>query len=242
MAQTAILLCVRVLAIVHQRDAGAGVFGAVAREAGHELLEWLPTDGTPPPVDGLDAAMVFGGAMHVDQEGDNPWMPGEKLLLADLLARGVPMLGACLGAQLLAEVAGAAPRRAARPEIGWHEIELTSAARDDPLLAPLPERLEVFEWHSYEAPLPDGAVALAHSPVCLQAYRLASAPVWGLQFHAEVTMRELNTWLDYYRRDEEAVRIGLDAEALRAESAARIEAWNQLGRGIATRFLAAAQP
>lgn len=230
----------RVLTIVHQRDAGAGVFGDAALEHGHELVEWLPTNGPPPGADGLDAAMVFGGAMHVDQEGDNPWMAAEKALLADLLDREVPMLGACLGAQLLAAVAGAAPRPAARPEIGWHEIELTAAGRDDPLLAPLPDRLEVFEWHSYEAPLPDGAVALASSPVCLQAYRLDGARVWGLQFHAEVTMRELNAWLDSYKGDADAVRAGVDPEALRAECALRIEASNALGRGIAARFLAAA--
>ena len=103
----------RVLAIVHQPDAGAGVFGEVARDAGHELVEWVPTNGGPPDVDGLGAAMVFGGAMNVDQEGENPWMRGEKALLRRLLGERVPVLGVCLGAQLLAEAAGGAPRRAA---------------------------------------------------------------------------------------------------------------------------------
>ncbi|HEU0025031.1 MAG TPA: type 1 glutamine amidotransferase [Thermoleophilaceae bacterium] len=227
----------RVLAIVHQSDAGAGVFGEVVHESGHELVEWVPVDAGPQPPVRADAAMVFGGAVHVDQEGANPWMRGEKAVLRELLADGVPLLGVCLGAQLVADAAGGAPRRAREPEIGWIEIELTPEARSDPLLGPLPERLEVFAWHSYEARPPDGAVALAHSPVCLQAYRLDGSRAWGIQFHAEVMSRELNAWLDSYEEDEEAVRIGLDPERLRAESAGRLEEWNELGRGIARRFL-----
>lgn len=231
----------RVLAVVHHDDAGPGVFGDVAREAGHELLEWFPTRGDSPDASEIGAAMVFGGAMHTDQEDAHPWMPGEKALLRELLAQRVPLIGLCLGAQLVAEAAGAAPRRASEPEIGWAAVELTNEGRDDPLLSELPGSFDAFEWHSYEAPLPDGAVALARSPVCLQAYRLNGSPAWGLQFHAEVTMRELNSWLDSWDSDEDAVRIGLDHEGLRKESAGRIEAWNELGRGIARRFFAEAE-
>ena len=105
------------------------------------------------------------------------------------------------------------------------------------MVGALPERFEAFEWHSYEAPLPDGAVALAHSPVCLQAYRLDGARAWGIQFHAEVTEIEVNAWLDTWDSDEDAVRIGLDAEGLRAETLGRLADWNELGRGIASRFV-----
>ena len=230
----------RVLAVVHNDDAGAGVFGEVARESGHEVVEWRPDRAPPPDLGGVDAAMVFGGAMHVDQEEAHPWLRGEKELLRDLLSRGVPLIGLCLGAQLLAEAAGATPGRASEPEIGWTAVELTPEGRDDPLLTGIPDRLEALEWHSYEAPLPDGAVALARSPVCLQAYRLNGSPAWGLQFHAEVTERDLGLWLDSWDSDEDAVRIGLDHEAMRTDSAERIDAWNELGRGIARRFLAEA--
>jgi GMP synthase-like glutamine amidotransferase len=227
---------VRVLTIVHQADAGAGVFGEVARETGYELLEWLPAGGGPAPPGDLDAAMVFGGGMHVDQEGEHPWLCEEKELLDELLDRRVPLLGVCLGAQLVAEVAGAEPRPAREPEIGWSAIELTAEGRADPVIGTLPERLEVFQWHSYEAPLPDGAVALAHSSVCLQAYRLDGAPAWGIQFHAEVTTREVGAWLDSWHADEDALRTGIDPEDLRAQSAGRIEGLGEVGRGIARNF------
>jgi GMP synthase-like glutamine amidotransferase len=231
---------VRVLAAVHNDDAGPGVFGQVAREAGHELVQWRPDRIAPPDLSGVGAAMVFGGAMNVDQEDVHPWLREEKELLRDLLSRGVPVIGLCLGAQLLAEAAGATPRRASEPEIGWKPVKLTPEGRHDPLLAAIPHLLDAFEWHSYEAPLPEGAVALARSPVCLQAYRLNGSPAWGLQFHAEVTEQDLNRWFDAWTTDADAVRSGLDPEALRAESSRRIEAWNEVGRGIAARFLAEA--
>jgi GMP synthase (glutamine-hydrolysing) len=227
----------RLLTIVHQPNAGAGVFGQEALAAGHELVEWSPGERRPPRVDELDAALVFGGAMHVDQEGANPWLRGEKELLRDLLGRRTPLLGVCLGHQLVAEAAGARPRPAREPEIGWLEVELTGEGRRDPLLGALPARFEGFQWHSYEAPPPPRASVLARSPVCLQAFRLAGAPAWGIQFHPEVTHADLDSWLDDWRSDEDAVRVGLDPERLREESAGRIDAWNELGRGIARRFL-----
>ena len=85
---------------------------------------------------------------------------------------GVPLLGVCLGAQLLAEATGGEARRAAEPEIGWREVTLEPAAADDPLLGALPERFDSFQWHSYEALPPAGATLLARSAVCAQAYRL----------------------------------------------------------------------
>jgi hypothetical protein len=82
---------------------------------------------------------------------------------------------------------------------------------------------------------------MARSSVCLQAFRLRRRPVWGLQFHAEVTRQDLDRWIDDYDSDDDAVRIGLDPEALRGESERRIAAWNELGRGIAGRFLRQAE-
>ena len=141
----------------------------------------------------------------------------------------------CLGCQLVAEAAGAKPRRASAPEIGWHEVELTPEAAGDPLLGGLPARFSAFQWHSYEAPLPPGATALARSPVCLQAFRLGG-PAWGIQFHAEVSMEDVDYWISDYRSDPDAVRIGLDPEALRAETQAAIGAWNDLGRAMCERL------
>jgi GMP synthase-like glutamine amidotransferase len=224
---------VRILSIVHQADAGAGVFGEVAARSGHELVEWMPAENHAPPLDGFGAAMVFGGAMNVHEEEDHPWLPAEKHLLRELLSGGRPLLGVCLGAELVAGAAGGEVRRASQPQIGWYEVELSEPA--DPLLGPLPERFLAFQWHSYEFTLPGGGIPLAQNRLGLQAFRVGKA--WGIQFHAEVTGDALDAWLDDYDKDEDAVKIGVDPEALRAETQGRIRDWNELGRGIVGRFL-----
>ena len=235
----------RALAIVHQRDAGPGVFADAIRARGVELESWLVAEQASPSRDpgDYDAVLSLGGAMHTDHENRHPWLRREKALLAELLERGVPLLGVCLGAQLLAEAAGAPARRASEPEIGWYDVEVAPEASDDPLMAPLAPRFEAFEWHSYECDLPESAIVLARSPVCVQAYRYGPA-AWGIQFHAEVSQRIVSSWFDDYQTDPDAIAIGLDPERAKAESEERIGRWNGIGRGICARFLevAAAAP
>jgi GMP synthase (glutamine-hydrolysing) len=228
----------RVLTIIHQRDAGPGVFADVIRSRDVELDSWFPSEADSPPHEpsDYDAVLIFGGAMHADQEERHPWIGDVKARLRDLLADRVPLLGVCLGAQLIAEAAGAPARPASRPEIGWYEVEVTSGGADDALVGPLAPRFEAFQWHSYEFPLPPGATNLARSPVCLQAFRIG-ASTWGIQFHAEVTREDAEAWIDDYRSDEDAVRLDLDVEELRQQTRAAIRGWNVLGRGICERFL-----
>jgi GMP synthase-like glutamine amidotransferase len=229
----------RILSIIHHDDAGAGVFGEVP---GIELVEWMASaDGSAPALDEFGAVMVFGGSMQVDQEQSHPWLRAEKALLREVLERSTPLLGVCLGFQLLAEVAGGAARRAAAPEIGWRRVDVTGEGPDDPLMGPLAPSFEVFQWHSYEAPLPPGAVELARNDACLQSFRLEGKPAWGVQFHAEVTGPDLGSWLDAWAEDEDALRSGIDPQALRAESEQRIGAQNEFGRELAARFVAEAR-
>jgi GMP synthase (glutamine-hydrolysing) len=231
----------RVLAIVHESDAGPGVFLDSIRAAGAELHSWRFPDEGPPWCDprDYDAVLTFGGAMHPDEQHRHPWLAEEQALLADLIERRVPLLGVCLGAQLVAAAAGALVRRAPEPEIGWYEVELTANARRDPLIGPMAARFDALEWHSYEFRLPPGATPLAQSAGCLQAYRVGDT-AWGIQFHAEVTIADFDSWLAHYSSDPDAVRLKLDPESFGAETRARIGAWNALGRDLCARFLAVA--
>jgi len=222
---------VSVLAIVHERDAGAGVFG--------DFPLWVPSESPPPANGDFDALMIFGGSMHVDQEDGHPWMAPEKELIRGALERGTPILGVCLGSQLLAEAAGARPHRMPEPEIGWYDVEITDAGASDPVVGPLAPSTELFEWHHYATPLPPGAVELARTPASLQAYRIEGKPAWGLQFHAEVTREDLSSWLDGWGNSE-AVQTDLDPDEIRAASELRIEGQNEVGRQLAERFLAEA--
>ena len=224
----------KVLSIVHELDAGAGVFAGAA----NDVVTWVPPDGTAPSGD-FDAIMVFGGSMHVDQNDEHRWMDPEKEFIRDALERGTPILGVCLGSQLLAEAAGARPHRMAEPEIGWYEIEVTDAGAADPVIGPLAPSVELFQWHHYAAPLPPGGVELARTPLSVQAFRIDGKPAWGLQFHAEVTKQDLFSWLDGWE-NAEAARTDFDPGEIRAASERRIDEQNEIGRRLAERFLAEA--
>jgi GMP synthase (glutamine-hydrolysing) len=217
------------------------VFAEEIRSGGDILETWMPAEEGEPPADpaSYDGAISLGGSMDPDQQSRHSWMAAEHELLTELLARGVPTIGICLGAQLLAGAAGAEARRAARPEIGWHRVELTPDGLRDPLLADLAPGFEAFQWHSYRFPLPAGAIALAESEVGLQACRIGEA-AWAIQFHAEVSAADAASWIDDYRSDPDAVRIGVDPVALRAETETKIGSFNRLGRGLCRRWLEAA--
>jgi GMP synthase-like glutamine amidotransferase len=229
---------VRILAIVHQADAGPGVFGEAIRGRGDSLDEWLVPEAGGPPGDplGYDAVFVLGGSMNVDEVDEHAWIGNERGLLGRLLERRVPLIGLCLGGQMVAAAAGAVPRRAPRPEIGWHQVEMTAEGRDDPLLGPLAPGFEAFQWHSYEFPLPPGAVALARSDVSLQAARIGEL-AWAIQFHPEVSAADALRWIDDYETDADAVRLGVDPTALALETEAKIGAFNELGRALCGRWL-----
>jgi GMP synthase (glutamine-hydrolysing) len=228
----------RALTITYERDAGPGVFAEALRDHGVEDDSWLASDSSPPPGDpsGYDAVLVFGGSMHADQEERHPWLSEQKALLRDLLDRDVPILGVCLGAQLLSEAAGVPPSRMAQPEIGWYEVEVTAEGAADPLTGPLAPAFEAFQWHRYECPVPPRGVPLARSRRSLQAFRVAERS-WGIQFHAEVSEGDVEAWMDDYRADGDDALANLDIDELRRQTRQRVAAWNQLGRELCGRFL-----
>jgi len=198
---------------------------------GHSLEEWSFAGGSAPPAS-YDAYMVFGGAMHPDQELEHPWLVSEVDWLSELVRSGAPVLGVCLGAQLIARALGAwSGPLAGGPEIGWCEVERCA---DDPVLDALPQRFEAFEWHHYTYEVPPGAVELARNARCNQAYRVGDA-CWAVQFHPEVTHAQVLGWID--DPDDPPA----DPDALRAETAEKIGRWNELGLALCDAFVAAAE-
>jgi GMP synthase (glutamine-hydrolysing) len=227
---------VHVLSVVHGHEARTELFAPVVAEAGHRLDEWSFAWNTAPPrpLETYDAVLVFGGAMHADQDAWHPWLRDEAIWLQGLLERGTPTLGICLGVQLLARAAGSWVGPLPEPEIGWYAVELTGAGTADPVLGSLPARFEAFQWHHYTYGVPAGAVELARSPACTQAFRLGEA-CWGVQFHPEVTEPQLEVWF------ADPSDPPPDPDALRAETRGRIGGWNELGRTVCRAFLAAAE-
>jgi GMP synthase (glutamine-hydrolysing) len=221
---------VRILVVRHADGGDPGVFAERAAAGGHELLFCAPHAGDALPAPGgFEAVVVLGGSANVSE--GHAYLHEEISFLGAL---DVPVLGVCLGAQLLARSAGAGVMRSSQPEIGWSEVQLTDAGRDDPLLSALPERFVAYQWHSYTFESP--AAPLAQSAVCPQAFRLGEH-AWGVQFHPEVTASALEEWFSDYRSDPDAVRLGFDPDAARAELPAHLPEWNRLGGALFDRFL-----
>jgi GMP synthase (glutamine-hydrolysing) len=170
--------------------------------------------------------MIFGGEANVDE--DHEWLRREKAWLAGLLEDGTPLLGVCLGAQLIAEVAGAAVRRLPQPEVGWHTVY-----GDGDLL---PDSFLAYEFHRYGfAHAPAGATELAHNDAGCQAFRLGNA--LAIQFHAEVDEATALGWIRDY-----GPGVGADVGRVTEETKDEIARWNELGRGLCERWLRSLRP
>ena len=226
----------RVLAVTHSDTDPSQIFGRVVRERGHELDEGAFANRSfPDEPDRYGAILVFGGTMHTHEDDLHPWLRSEKEYVRVALERAVPVFGVCLGAQLLADAAGAEVKKLIVPEIGWYDVELTEESASDAVFGALPRRFPTFQWHNYTFDLPDGAVALARNETCLQAFRLDGS--WGVQFHPEVEAHVLDTWIANYDTNEDARRLGRETASGREEARARIGGWNEIGRTLASRFL-----
>jgi GMP synthase-like glutamine amidotransferase len=229
----------RILGVLHPGGGRSGLLAEQAHAAGDELVEWVPARGEPMPgpLEAFGAVAVYGGGMNVRDAERMPWLVGEIELLRDAVETGVPTLGICLGAQLLAVAGGAEVQRAGAPEIGFFDVERVA---DDPVLGALPERFEAYQWHSYSFGLPVGGVVLARTAVVPQAYRLRER-AWGVQFHPEVTPDIVRDWAEDYENDPDAVAMDFDVAAHLAWAERRLPTWMDLGRRFFDAFLAAAR-
>ena len=225
----------RVLSVVHEDTdtGGGGLFERVALERGERLDRWFTADGAQTPGDpgDWDAIMVFGGAMHPDSDAEHAWLAGETAFIERAMTVGIPVLGVCLGAQLVARAAGSQVRPAERAEVGWHEVALNDQGAADPVLGALPPRVTAFQWHYYTYELPSGAVELATSAAARQAYRLGDR-TWGVQFHPEVERHMLDHWFDMGREE-----LGKPIEEIAAETDLHLGTWNEHGRALCSAFL-----
>jgi GMP synthase (glutamine-hydrolysing) len=187
------------VAIQHVPFEGPGLIAEVASEQGLELSACHPYRGDPlPAVDGLDGLVVMGGPMGVFDTAEHPHLIAEIELIAAMVHSGRPVLGVCLGAQLMAHALGATVYRGEQPEIGFGSVSLTQAGREDPVLGGLDlEVLPVMHWHQDSFDLPDDALCLARSELYPhQAFRLGER-AYGLQFHLEVDRRLARAWREH---------------------------------------------
>jgi GMP synthase (glutamine-hydrolysing) len=192
-----------------------------------------------PRIDGYHGLVVIGGPMNVDQSDVYPHIETEMRLIRDALDREIPILGVCLGAQLLARVLGAEVRKSAEKEIGWYDVHATDEGLRDPLLRHLGEGQKIYQWHGDTFDIPEGAVHLARSKACRnQAFRWGDRS-YGLQFHLEVDSSMISRWLSVpLMRDEIAQEEGRICEhVIRSETEAHGKNLEELSDRVFTGFV-----
>ena len=193
----------RVHVLQHVSFEGPGIIGEWAKEEGHDIsVTRLYEEGMRlPDLDSFDFLVVMGGPMGVHDEGEYPWLVPEKKLIGEAIGARRPVLGICLGAQLVAAVLGARIHRNEHREIGWAPIGLTEPGRGAEVLSHFPDELEVFHWHGDTFEIAEGAVNLAQSVGCAHQAFLFGENVLGIQFHLEVTPKDVVAMLEETEED-----------------------------------------
>ena len=188
----------KILVFQHVATEPLGHLDRLLRESGVRIryVNFGREPHAEPQVRRYDGLVVLGGPMNVDQAHQLPHLRTEMTAIREVVAAGKPMLGICLGAQLLAEAMGGKVHPNPVPEIGWYRLHTTQAAHDDRLFRHFEHRPHfVFQWHAYTFAPPPGAVPLAWTRNCRnQAYRLGDS-AWGLQFHLEADEALIGRWL-----------------------------------------------
>lgn len=189
----------RVAIVENTRVTHHGQVGVALHEAAALIDIYRPWTGQPLPVTvDADALVVFGGEQAATDDDIHPYLPALARLMAAYTDAARPVLGICLGAQLLARAFGAENHLGTAPEFGWVDVGLTESGRADPVLSVLPESFPVFQWHSDTFTLPDGAVRLASTAMATnQAFRIGRA-TYGMQFHFEASRAVVADWLRHF--------------------------------------------
>ncbi len=187
--------------------------------------------------DPADCSLLFvlGGPISANDEARYPFLTDELRLLERRLAGGHPVMGICLGGQLMARALGAAVRPGARPEIGFAPLTLTDAGQRSALAA-LAEDPVVLHWHGEGFDLPEGCDSLAHTPACPHQAFSRGPKALALQCHPEATGRALEAWLIGHAVELDA--HGIDIPALRTEARQRAPALTARATAVMQRWLA----
>jgi GMP synthase (glutamine-hydrolysing) len=192
-----------------------------------------------PSLDGYQGVVVLGGPMNMDEADSYPHIATEVELVRQAIDRNMPVLGICLGAQIIATALGAAVGPARDKEIGWYPVSPTDEGAADPLIGRFAGTEQIFQWHGDTFEIAEGAVQLASSPGCPnQAFRFGDR-VYGLQFHLEVDEPMIERWLHVPHHKAEIAELGgkIDPDIVRADTKCNIDRSQELARLIFAGFI-----
>jgi len=188
----------KILIIRHSEKEGPGTIEHFFKHYGFELqiIGLDRGDTFPAKLDNISAVIILGGHMNVYEEQFLPFFNEEERLIRKVIIEEIPLLGICLGAQLIAKTCNAMVTKSPEREIGWYRVTLNSEGQKDMLFQGLSKNLHVFQWHEDTFDIPPSGVLLAQSNTCKnQAFRVGNS-VYGLQFHIEVTENMIKEWAE----------------------------------------------
>jgi GMP synthase-like glutamine amidotransferase len=191
-----------ILILQHAKEEGPGTLGNFFKNSNWQLriIHLYKKEKLPDNLTSVETVIAMGGPMNVYQEKKFPFLKAENIFLKKIISRQIPVLGICLGAQLLAKALGAKVKKTKLKEIGWAKVSLTKEGQKDKLLGGLNKTMEVFQWHEDFFEIPKAAVLLAESRACKnQAFRYGKS-CYGLQFHLEVDAPLISSWLRLQQR------------------------------------------
>lgn len=208
------------LALKHICLEGPAMLGAFFRQRGWNIEEVNLDRGEFPnkSAEEYDLILILGGPMGVNEEDKYPFLAPEIEYIKKSLKTEVPIVGICLGAQLIAKALGAPVYKNRAVEIGWYEIYLTDAALSDPVLKGLPERFYAFHWHGDTFDLPKNAVLLASSRLCKNQIVRFKPNVYGFQCHFELDDVSIREWLIGYEEEIRSLKTIISPEKILSDT------------------------
>lgn len=231
----------KLLVLQHVPHETLGTLNPLLKGAGFRIryVNFSRHPDAQPSLAGYDGLVVLGGPMSVNDAHCLPHLTTEMNLIETAMKRNLPVLGICLGAQLIAKTLGANVYRNHEKEIGWYDVSPTGDAANDPLLMAFQDTEKIFQWHGETFDIPKSGLHLAFSSLCSnQAFRYGSN-VYGFQFHLEVDERMIQRWLRVEENKDEIAALGgkIDPARIYLETPAHIARLQQLSDQIFGQFV-----
>jgi GMP synthase (glutamine-hydrolysing) len=231
----------KLLVFQHVSHEILGTLNPLLKRAGFRIryVNFARHPDAQPSLEGYDGLVVLGGPMSVNDANRLPHLTTEMKMIEQALKLNLPVLGICLGAQLIAKTLGGAVYLNPEKEIGWYDVSPTGHAQCDPLLSALRESEKIFQWHGETFEIPKSTRHLAFSSLCAnQAFSYASN-VYGFQFHLEVDAPMIHRWLRVAENRVEISSLGgtHSVERIHSETPAYIERLAQLSERVFGEFI-----